>query len=148
MWYGFVTVHMFLLNVSSTVSLYSHPRCPLWKPPNYLRPLVLPIDLVPTRRLPPSFNQNIRHILIRSRQTHMRIDVETNYMGFLDPSPIPQFVLTFFYLGFLVWFVHCCGHYIWRLFLHSSIRSRCLRADDEEGVKEAFEVVAELSESW
>ena len=40
MWCRFVTVHwhMSLLNVpsNSAVSLYSHPRRPLWRPPNYL----------------------------------------------------------------------------------------------------------------
>ena len=111
MWCEIVTVHwhMSLLNVpsNSIVSLYSRPRRPLWRPPYRLRSQTEVVSLVqPKESVPP----NIRHILtplpqrpIRSKQTHMWIDVET-IVG-LQSSPLAQFVLTlFFCLGFLVWY--------------------------------------------
>ena len=53
--------------------------------------------------------------------------------------------------------VRCSGHYFWKIFLHPSIRSRCLQrierkveegeeVADGEVVEEAFEIVVEGSE--
>ena len=90
---------------------------------------------------PPSFNQNIPHFLaplhqrlIRtSRQTHLRIDVETKNVGFLRSLSSCSICFNlFFCLGFLVWCVRCCGHYMWRFFLHPSIWSRCLQRIERE----------------
>ena len=51
--------------------------------------LLLPIDLDPAWQPPPSFNQNICHILtplpqqLIRKDEHMRINVETKNVGFL-----------------------------------------------------------------
>ena len=52
------SIDLLLMSLSTPFLANSQSRRPLWEPPNYLRPLFLPIHLVHGRQLSPPLNQS------------------------------------------------------------------------------------------